>query len=138
MTNREFAARELEKVAEAAKDIARGYEIKGMSGIATGCIHLHSTLLYRAAELRAEDKCELEAHTFTVTNYCDAHKKIGRNMSTAESRAYWETVEQSSREVSQWPAWKRAGVNASQVRDEPRPSCANAPCSCECHAEGGE
>ncbi len=44
--------------------------------------------------------------------------KILRNMSTEASRAFWETVESSAAEVEQWPAWKRAGINVAQVRDE--------------------
>jgi hypothetical protein len=35
-------------------------------------------------------------------------KKITRNMSTP------------AREVQSWPDWKRAGVNAAQLRDTPR------------------
>ena len=44
--------------------------------------------------------------------------KILRNMSTEESRTFWETVENSAAEVEGWPAWKRAGINVAQVRDE--------------------
>jgi hypothetical protein len=47
-------------------------------------------------------------------------KKIVRNMSTPESREFWEGIERSSIEVRQWPAWKRAGINVSQFRREPR------------------
>ncbi len=47
-------------------------------------------------------------------------KKILRNMSTAESRNFWETAERSAAEVETWPAWKRAGINVAPVRDEPR------------------
>lgn len=47
-------------------------------------------------------------------------KKIGRNMSTPESRAFWANSEANSAEVATWPAWKRAGVNVSQLRNEPR------------------
>jgi hypothetical protein len=47
-------------------------------------------------------------------------KKIVRNMSTAESRTFWETAERTARETQKWPAWKRAGINVAQVRQEPR------------------
>src|SRR5262249_8199070 len=47
-------------------------------------------------------------------------KKIVRNMSTAESREFWDGIERSSIEVRQWPAWERAGINVSQFRREPR------------------
>jgi hypothetical protein len=46
--------------------------------------------------------------------------KIVRNMSTPESRDFWESIERSSAEVRQWPAWKRAGINETQFRQEPR------------------
>lgn len=49
-------------------------------------------------------------------------KKIVRNMSTAESRNFWETAERAASEVGQWPAWKRAGINVAQLRREPRES----------------
>lgn len=38
-------------------------------------------------------------------------KKIHRNMSTPESRAFWESVEKSAAGVSSWPSWKKAGIN---------------------------
>lgn len=47
-------------------------------------------------------------------------KKILRNMSTEESRNFWETAERSAAEVETWPAWKRAGINVAPLRDEPR------------------
>ena len=34
--------------------------------------------------------------------------KIYRNMSTPESREFWESCEEVEREVDTWPAWKRA------------------------------
>lgn len=34
--------------------------------------------------------------------------KIGRNMSTPESRAFWDGCDEAAREVATWPAWKRA------------------------------
>lgn len=47
-------------------------------------------------------------------------KKIVRNMATAENRTFWETAERAAPEVQQWPAWKRAGINVAQVREQPR------------------
>jgi hypothetical protein len=47
-------------------------------------------------------------------------KKILRNMATRESRAFWEAAERSAAVVETWPAWKRAGINVSHVREEPR------------------
>ena len=47
-------------------------------------------------------------------------KKIVRNMSTEESRKFWEAAERTAAEVETWPAWKRAGINVVQVRGEPR------------------
>ena len=37
-------------------------------------------------------------------------KKIVRNMSTPEARAFWENVEKTAAEVRKWPAWKRGGL----------------------------
>jgi uncharacterized small protein (TIGR04563 family) len=47
-------------------------------------------------------------------------KKIVRNMSTPEMRELWRTAEDNAAEVATWPAWKRAGLNVSQLRDKPR------------------
>ncbi len=47
-------------------------------------------------------------------------KKILRNMSTEESKNFWEAAERSAAEVEKWPAWKRAGINVAPVRKEPR------------------
>lgn len=47
-------------------------------------------------------------------------KKIVRNMSTDESRAFWQTAERAAQEIENWPAWKRAGINVAQFRGEPR------------------
>lgn len=33
--------------------------------------------------------------------------KIWRNMSTPESRAFWEICEEAEREVDTWPDWKK-------------------------------
>jgi hypothetical protein len=49
-------------------------------------------------------------------------KKIVRNMSTPESRKFWEDAGKASAEVATWPDWKRAGINVSQLRDTPRPT----------------
>ncbi|HVJ92324.1 MAG TPA: hypothetical protein VM580_21135, partial [Labilithrix sp.] len=48
--------------------------------------------------------------------------KVTRNMSTPEARAFWESAERSAEEVASWPDWKRAGINVSSKRSEPRPS----------------
>ena len=47
-------------------------------------------------------------------------KKIVRNLSTPESRAFWATAEESAREVQTWPDWKRAGINVASLRSVPR------------------
>lgn len=47
-------------------------------------------------------------------------KPITRNESTPESREFWASAERSAAEVAEWPAWKRAGINVGQVREEPR------------------
>lgn len=47
-------------------------------------------------------------------------KKIVRNMSTPESRAFWQSAERNAIEVRTWPAWRRAGINEAQLRREPR------------------
>ena len=47
-------------------------------------------------------------------------KMIQRNLSTEESRNFWETAERSAAEVEKWPDWKRAGINVTQVREEAR------------------
>ena len=47
-------------------------------------------------------------------------KKIVRNMATAEDRMFWERAQKGALQVEEWPAWKRAGINVSQVRQEPR------------------
>jgi len=36
--------------------------------------------------------------------------KIIRNMSTPESRKFWEEVEKSAAETALWLAWKKAGI----------------------------
>lgn len=40
-----------------------------------------------------------------------------RNTATTESRDFWEFADASAREVQEWPAWKRAGINVTAVRD---------------------
>jgi hypothetical protein len=47
-------------------------------------------------------------------------KKILRNMATEQSRNFWESAERSAAVVETWPAWKRAGINVSHIREEPR------------------
>lgn len=44
--------------------------------------------------------------------------KVERNMSTPESRAFWELPDHA-REIATWPAWRRAGINVS-VEPEPQ------------------
>lgn len=46
--------------------------------------------------------------------------KLTRNLSTPETREFWATAERASAEVATWPAWKRAGINVSDRREEPR------------------
>jgi hypothetical protein len=38
---------------------------------------------------------------------------LERNMSTPESRAYWEGVERRRAERATWPDWKRAGITVA-------------------------
>jgi hypothetical protein len=47
-------------------------------------------------------------------------KKILRNLSTDEGRNFWQTAERAAAPVEAWPAWKRAGINEAQLRQEPR------------------
>jgi hypothetical protein len=54
-------------------------------------------------------------------------KKIVRNLSTPESRAFWEGIERTAAEVQTWPPWKRAGINVAQFRQEPRVVPVEAP-----------
>jgi predicted Fe-S protein YdhL (DUF1289 family) len=46
--------------------------------------------------------------------------RILRNLSTPESRAFWEGCERAAEEVATWPDWKRAGINVAATRSEPR------------------
>lgn len=48
-------------------------------------------------------------------------KKIVRNMSTGESKVFWETAQRHASELDGWPDWKRAGINVAQTRTAPRP-----------------
>jgi hypothetical protein len=54
-------------------------------------------------------------------------KKLVRNMSTDDNRAFWESAQKAAAEVRMWPDWKRAGINVAQVRAEPRPTDLPAP-----------
>ena len=47
-------------------------------------------------------------------------KRFTRNVSTPESRAFWESVDRSASLVRAWPSWKRAGINVSITRAYPR------------------
>lgn len=53
-------------------------------------------------------------------------EKITRDISTPESREFWESAVRAAAEVADWPAWKRAGINTAQVREGPRPTAAEA------------
>lgn len=46
--------------------------------------------------------------------------KIVRNMSTPESRAFWEQVDRAAREVEQWPEWQKGWIDIPDTRREPR------------------
>jgi hypothetical protein len=46
--------------------------------------------------------------------------RILRDLSTDQSRSFWESAERSAAEVQSWPSWKRAGINVADVRDAPR------------------
>ena len=47
-------------------------------------------------------------------------KSIQRNLATEENRNFWKAAESSAAEVAQWPDWRRAGINVTQVREEAR------------------
>lgn len=47
-------------------------------------------------------------------------KKLVRNMSTDESKSFWESAEKQAHQVESWPVWKRAGINVALERPEPR------------------
>lgn len=49
-------------------------------------------------------------------------KKIVRNLSTQENRDFWASAERIAAQVNDWPDWKRAGINVSQMRSEARVS----------------
>lgn len=49
-------------------------------------------------------------------------KKILRELSTDEGRTFWQTAESAAAPVEGWPAWKRAGINEAQLRQEARPA----------------
>lgn len=70
------------------------------------------------SELRKYERDGLERDGITVDEF--RQKKIARNMSTAESRAFWESAERIAAEVDQWPDSKRAGINVTQFRKQPR------------------
>jgi hypothetical protein len=52
--------------------------------------------------------------------------KLQRNLSTPESRAFWEKAERTGAEVESWPDWKRAGINYAPQRREPRSTSSSA------------
>ena len=43
-------------------------------------------------------------------------KKIVRNTSTPEGKAFWDSAERVAAQVDSWPASKRAGINVSAER----------------------
>lgn len=63
---------------------------------------------------------ELAVKCFECEVKVEPPKKIGRNLSTEESRAYWAAAKKTAEEVSTWPDWKRAGINVSNIRSKPR------------------
>lgn len=58
--------------------------------------------------------------------YCPYHSDqlgeggIKRDLSTPESRKFWDSCEAASKEVLTWPDWKRAGINTAPALSEPR------------------
>ena len=56
--------------------------------------------------------------------------KLARQLDTEERRQYWQSVERTARQVEQWPAWRRGGVDVvSAVKDPNCPSTLKAsPC----------
>jgi len=53
---------------------------------------------------------------------------VKRNLSTAEARRFWKSAERDAARIQQWPASKRAGIDVSNVLEQPRsfptrPSC---------------
>ncbi len=55
--------------------------------------------------------------------------RILRDLSTEQSRSFWESAERSAAEVESWPPWKRAGINVAEMREEAReqPDVESAP-----------
>ncbi len=47
-------------------------------------------------------------------------KRIMRDESTPEKKAFWDNAKKSAEGVRDWPDWKKAGVNVDQERSEPR------------------
>lgn len=54
------------------------------------------------------------------TEQGDLMKKIIRNTSTPEGKAFWDSVDKATKEVATWPVWKRGGINVSDRRSELR------------------
>lgn len=44
---------------------------------------------------------------------------IVRRSDTEMAREFWRRAEEAAREVSTWPAWRRAGINVAYERPEP-------------------
>lgn len=47
-------------------------------------------------------------------------KKIVRDMSTPENKTFWQAAVLGAPQLETWPHWKRAGINVSSIRQEPR------------------
>jgi hypothetical protein len=44
--------------------------------------------------------------------------KLKRNKADAESRAYWEFVEETAKEVRSWPEWMKGGETEPEPKAE--------------------
>lgn len=56
--------------------------------------------------------CPCDAECYCKEHTCRSRVsnppgRVTRNMSTPESRAFWEGCEERAREVAEWPCWKR-------------------------------
>lgn len=76
------------------------------------CVHCGED---RLAHMHHRDVCNSDCRH--CRNYTEVTvPKITRNMSTPESRAFWEGIEERAREVEKWPCWKRSldGIGACE------------------------
>ncbi|MFO0568165.1 MAG: hypothetical protein U0263_21070 [Polyangiaceae bacterium] len=46
-------------------------------------------------------------------------KRIIRDLSTAETQAFWASAERIAAQAEAWPASKRAGINVAETRAAP-------------------